>query len=185
MEHGLFPQSARSSIVHDMLYVPVYNDSFLSPNSAAIRDLAPAEAHTLWPTLSHLGSVYPGFKTWYFSKVVPGLVTGSRHILRVGTPTAPAAVAIVKRDEHEVKIWTLWVTKRERGSGLGRDLLEEAIDWCGTANPLFTVPAERFEEFKPLMRRFNFIETARVRSLYRPGVAEHIFNGQIKPTLQS
>lgn len=143
------------------------------------------EASTLWPTLAHLEGIYPGFRNWYFGKVVAGLAAGSRHILRAGSMSDPTGIAIVKREHGEAKICTLWVAEQERHGGLGLDLFQEAIEWCDTDKPLFTVPEERYDEFVPLLRRHSFEETARVRSLYRPGVIEHIFNGLVRPTLQS
>lgn len=143
------------------------------------------EACAVWPTLAPLKATYPGFSNWYWSKVVPGILRGTRAILRQGSLNAPLGLAIVKRDSAENKICTLWVSEVGRGRGLGRELLEEAIDWIGDDHPLFTVPAHRYEEFQPLMERFRFQETQRLNSLYRPGVVEHIYNGQISAQLQS
>lgn len=143
------------------------------------------KADILWPTLAHLEATYPGFRAWYWSKVVPGLDNATRQILHVGSIRTPTAVAIVKCDESESKICTLWVAEAHRGKGVGRELLEEAIDWTGVNRPLFTVPAERYEEFRPLMVRFGFEETARIHSMYRPGVIEHVYNGQLLPYLVS
>ncbi|MCW2339164.1 GNAT superfamily N-acetyltransferase [Sphingobium sp. B2D3A] len=143
------------------------------------------EACAVWPTLAPLKMTYPGFSSWYWSKVVPGILRGTRAILRQGSLNAPSGLAIVKRDVTENKICTLWVSEEGRGRGLGRELLEEAIDWIGDDHPLFTVSAQRYEEFQPLMKRFRFNETQRLNSLYRPGVVEHIYNGQLSAQLQS
>lgn len=143
------------------------------------------QADLIWPTIEHLELTYPGFRTWFYGKVVPGLRTGERSILIKGAISDPSGIAITKRDPHETKVCTLWVADAYRQSGLGRDLLEEAIDWCDYAQPLFTVPAEQIASFAGLVERFSFVETARIRSLYRPGVVEHIFNGSIVPTHRS
>jgi GNAT superfamily N-acetyltransferase len=143
------------------------------------------EACSVWPTLAPLKATYPGFSNWYWSKVVPGVLRGTRAILRQGPVDAPSGLAIVKRDAAENKICTLWVSEAGRGRGLGHDLLKEAIDWIGDDRPLFTVPAQRYDEFQPLMKRFCFEETARLNSLYRPGVVEHIYNGQFNAQQQS
>lgn len=143
------------------------------------------DACAVWPTLAPLKATYPGFSSWYWSKVVPGVLRGTRAILRQGSLNDPSGLAIVKRDAAENKICTLWVSEAGRGRGLGRELLEEAIDWIGDDHPLFTVPAQRYQEFQPLMERFRFNETQRLNSLYRPGVVEHIYNGQFSAQLQS
>lgn len=143
------------------------------------------EACAVWPTLAPLKATYPGFSSWYWSKVVPGVLRGTRAILRQGPLNAPLGLAIVKREAAENKICTLWVSEAGRGRGFGRELLEEAIDWIGDDYPLFTVPAQRYEEFQPLMERFRFYETQRLNSLYRSGIVEHIYNGQFSAQQQS
>ncbi|GEL44822.1 hypothetical protein MEX01_54130 [Methylorubrum extorquens] len=154
------------------------------PNETTAGPLV-REAEKLWPTLSHLEGTYPGFTSWYWNKVMPGLSRGTRHLLWEGSLDAPSAVAILKREGGESKICTAWVAESERKRNLGRRMLEESIDWLGEARPLFTVPAERYAEFEPLMRRLGFVETARIESLYRPGVVEHVFNGSLAPSLNT
>lgn len=144
-----------------------------------------ATGETLWPTLAPLEALYPTFRNWYFGKVLPGLTTGTRELIVAGPPDTPTGVAIVKREIAETKICTVWVAEDQREAGIGRELLERAIDVSGVALPLFSVPAERHEAFKPLLRRFGFAETARITSLYRSGVVEHVFNGVIRPPLHS
>ena len=151
-----------------------------APSRAADSALT-REAERLWPALAPLKSAYPGFGMWYWDKVVPGLLRGTRHLFRIGGTASPSAVAIAKREAGEAKICTVWVAEAERARGHGRLLLEETIEWLGVDHPLFTVPAERYLEFEPLMRRFSFVETARVESLYRRGVVEHVFNGTPGP----
>jgi len=143
------------------------------------------QADLIWPAIEHLELTYPGFRVWFYGKVVPGLRTGERGLLVRGAISNPSGIAITKRDANETKVCTLWVADAYRQSGLGKELLEEAIDWCDEALPLFTVPAEQIAAFVGLVERFGFVETARIRSLYRPGVVEHIFNGSIVPTHRS
>ncbi len=154
------------------------------PNETAADSLS-REAEKLWPTLSHLEGTYPGFTSWYWNKVVPGLSRGTRHLFWEGSLDAPSAVAILKREGGESKICTAWVSESERGRSLGRRLLEESIEWLGVTRPLFTVPAERYAEFEPLMQRLGFVETARIESLYRPGVVEHVYNGPLVHSLNT
>ena len=131
----------------------------------------------LWPALTSLTAVYPGFENWYWGKVLDGVANGRRKIFVVGAAEQPLAIAIAKRELDENKVCTLWVSPRARGSGIGSELLGEVVDWLDDQSPLLTVPAERYPEFVPLVRRYGFVETARMRSLYRPGVVEHVFNG--------
>lgn len=142
-------------------------------------------AYALWPVLYPLETVYPGFGRWYWDKVLPGLATGQRGLFLIGSASKPKGLAIAKRDHAEPKVCTLWVAPSERGHGLGRELLEEAIEWVGVDRPLFTVPQERYDELLPLTRKLGFHETAQVESLYRAGVVEYIFNGFQSPVLSS
>lgn len=142
-------------------------------------------AHGVWPVLRPLEAIYPGFRGWYWGKVVPGLATGQRGLFLVGSASSPKGLAIAKRDRAEPKVCTLWVAPSERERGLGRNLLEEAIEWVGADRPLFTVPQERYDELLPLTRKLGFRETAQLGSLYRPGVVEHVFNGSQSPVLSS
>lgn len=155
-----------------------------SPNETTAGSLV-REAEKLWPILSHLESTYPGFTSWYWNKVIPGLSRGTRHLFWIGSLDAPSAVAILKREAGESKICTAWVSESERGRGHGRRLLEESIEWLDETRPLFTVPAERYAKFEPLMHRLGFVETARIGSLYRPGVVEHVFNGPLVHSLNT
>ncbi len=133
--------------------------------------------NVVWPTLAPLSAVYPGFERWFRGKVHVGIAGGRRRVFVVGPHWAPLAIAIAKRERAENKLCTLWVAPQARGSGVGSDLVEEVFDWLGDRSPLLTVPSERFTEFGPLIRRYGFVETARMTSLYRPGVVEHVFNG--------
>ena len=143
------------------------------------------DARALWPNLKHLGQVYPGFSVWYWGKVIPGVLRGSRRIFIEGRLQNPEGVAIAKREADECKVCTLWVSTESRGKGVGRRLLGEAIDWVGVKRPVFTVPQERHDELRPLLRRFNFEKRAALPSLYRPGVLEHIYNGEHLPSFNS
>jgi ribosomal protein S18 acetylase RimI-like enzyme len=133
----------------------------------------------VWPALCHLEGTYPGFRRWYWGKVVPGIASGERAIIVSGNEAAPHGVVIAKLTPHERKICTVWVDRPWRGRRLGLSLMMEAMDWLQTDQPLLTVPAERYVEFIPIVGRLGFTETARIRSLYRAGVVEHVFNGPI------
>lgn len=179
MTQDIFPRFPRFATINMMSLIepliPIPTNHSFGDRSVAAWD----EGCALWPTLSPLTANYPGFSLWYWTKVLPGLLKGTRHILHVGGSSRPSGIAILKREANERKICTLWVADSNRGRGVGRDLLKEAIDWLDDTHPLFTVPAERHDEFKPLMQRLCFKETARLSSVYRHGVVEHVYNGRL------
>lgn len=133
-----------------------------------------------WGSLHHLEATYPGFRSWYWTKVIPGIGRGERNILIRRLDAQVAGVAITKRTCRETKLCTLWVAPTARSTGVGRELMQASLDWLGNDTPLFTVPAERIDEFRPLLKRFKFHETDCVGSAYRPGVIEHVFNGRLQ-----
>lgn len=139
------------------------------------------EVSSAWTALQHLEHCYPGFRTWYWGKVVPGLSTGERKLLVKFQDGQVAGVAISKRDAQEAKLCTVWVSPTARAAGIGRYLMQGAMEWLEDDFPLFTVPAERIDAFAPLLRRYRFEETARLTSVYRPGVVEYVFNRKLQP----
>ena len=171
-----FPRRLCDAISLDMETAALHSRASGSDAAYGRAVAAIDEAEQVWPHLAPIEALYPGFNSWYWHKVVPNL-GAARRIIRLGPLARPSGLAIVKREPRELKICTLWVAEHQRGKGCGRLLMEEAISWLGTEHPLFTVPEERMEELQPLMDRFGFRRTATEDSLYRLGVAEHIFNG--------
>ncbi len=88
-------------------------------------------------------------------------------------------LAILKRDEDEHKICTLWVRPGQRGAGLGEDLLAESIGWLGCARPLLTVPAEALHHFIPLVAKRGFCISQHAHGYYRANHCEYVFNGRL------
>lgn len=120
---------------------------------------------------------YPGFRNWFFTKVVPGLRTGERCILSHEIEGRLAGIAICKRTNIERKLCTLWVDSLLRDRGIAGKLAYRAFDWLECDQPLFTVPEERMSEFAGLLKSWNFPEPIACESCYRPGRSEFIFNG--------
>ena len=86
---------------------------------------------SVWSEVRHLEGVYPGFASWYWKKVVPGLSDGSRKIL---TSTAGGALSgiVIAKSQNEKKICTVWVPREFRGRSIARNLMQDALDWLGT-----------------------------------------------------
>lgn len=139
---------------------------------------------SVWSELRHLEGVYPGFGSWYWKKVVPGLHDGSRKIL---TSTAGGVLSgiVIAKSQNEKKICTVWVPREFRGHSIARHLMQGAFDWLGTTKPLFTVPDERMQEFAGLVRELGFEYRSTESDYYGIGRIEHVFNGVLKAPLHA
>jgi GNAT superfamily N-acetyltransferase len=129
----------------------------------------------VYRSISHIERHYPGFRDWYFGKVVPGLRDGSRAVFAHSVGSRLAGIAIAKRGEEQ-KLCTLWVHPSVRSSGVGTSLAQKAFDWLENDKPLFTIPLDKYPEFEGLLDRWQFTEAGRVKDQYRPNSTECVFN---------
>jgi GNAT superfamily N-acetyltransferase len=138
----------------------------------------------VFTSLSPLETVYPGFREWYYGKVVPGIETGERLVVARVLGSDIQGVAIAKRGSEE-KFCTLWVSQEARLAGVGGALAQEVFEWLGDARPLFTVPEERLMEFQGLLRQWDFGSGVPVRGYYGSDRVERVFNGTLSPSSAS
>lgn len=154
-------------------------------SSAPLLSPSQPKLEEVWLRLKHLEATYPGFRSWFWSKVAPGVGAGERRVFtHTGRDGVDGAV-IAKSDDRERKLCTIWVAPAARGRGVASDLVDEALDWLKDPHPLLTVPDERLAELTPLVRARGFRLTQRIRSCYREGRVEHIFNGSLIPCLNA
>lgn len=156
----------------------------VDPVTAGQRERRPPFCPPAYPELAHLELIYPGFRSWYYGKVVPGISSGTRREFTARAGGRLCGVAIAKRDS-ERKLCTLWVADGHRSRGLAQALANRAFDWLGDNKPLFTVPEDRLADFAPLLAKWEFVEVSRLPGYYRPGKVEHAFNCGLKPDLSS
>ncbi|WP_281799742.1 GNAT family N-acetyltransferase [Methylocystis echinoides] len=138
-----------------------------------------SHACEVWSEISHLQVFYPGFEYWFNAKVASGLRDGSRRVFVERRGKEIAGLAIAKRSALESKLCTLYVAPKFRYRGVAARLANEAFDWLETKQPLFSVPEERLPEFRVLINRWSFVETQALRSFYRNGKIEYVFNGRL------
>lgn len=132
----------------------------------------------IYGVLSPLNREYPNFKYWFFNTVVPGLSNGTRKIFVAMVSDKIAGILILK-DSHEKKICTLRVLPEYRRMGIGRQLMEQAVQTLKTNRPLITVSDEHLDEFNPLFAEFGFSATAAYINCYRQGSTEYAYNGYL------
>jgi hypothetical protein len=135
------------------------------------------DAIDLLNRLEALEAVYPGFRDWYLSKVVPGVADGTRRVFAEISGARISGVAIAKRDRRELKLCTLWKDPSADG-GTAVAIVQSAMDWLGTERPSFTVPADRIQRLRPVLNHFGMGGGVAVGSLYRDGVGEYLFNAR-------
>lgn len=132
----------------------------------------------VYEMLSPLEKEYPDFEHWFYATIVPGLRVGSRKIFVASFSDEIAGVLILK-DANEKKICTLRVLPEYRRMGVGRQLMQRAVQILNIDRPLITVSDMHLDEFKPLFAEFGFSFTAAYIDYYRQGSIEYAYNGYL------
>ncbi|MFX4238774.1 GNAT family N-acetyltransferase [Aliarcobacter butzleri] len=129
--------------------------------------------------LEDIQRFYPEFRHWYSSKVIPGLVNGSREILTEYRDERLIGIAIVKNTQEEKKICTIKVLPEYQNKGIGIKLFKRSLSLLNTNKPFVTVPEERFNEFHKIFTYYGFQLTQILEGYYREGKKEYIYNGTL------
>lgn len=123
---------------------------------------------------------YPSHCDHYFSKYVPGIFDGEREIIACYIDNRIAAVAILKKDNSERKISTLYVKPEYRRRGIVTELLDRCFAWLGTTRPLFTIADYKLNQFAKIIKRNGWEKTQILpKSYYNDHSREYVFNGQL------
>lgn len=137
----------------------------------------------VYDKIKFLSNDYPGFKEWYFNKVIPGLDIQEREILicivNEENKYMLGGIAILKKTEEEKKICTLRVTPEYEKNGVGYALFDRAFEILDTIKPVFTVSEDRIEMFKRHLDKYNFVQTHCIKDIYSKGKCEYVFNGSL------
>lgn len=132
----------------------------------------------LFNTVESLEKEYPQFDRWYFEKVIPETLTGTRAVYTVDVFGDHAGVLILK-NSNEKKICTLRVQPPYQGMGIGDYLMRVAIHELKTAHPLITVSSIHIDEFEKLLKKYGFKMTEIHLGKYQKEYAELVFNGHL------
>jgi len=147
-----------------------------SGNEIQLRDISRA----VYSNIAHLEQSYPKFKEWYTTKVVDGIMNGSRSFIIELRDGKIAGVAILKDDVSEKKVCTISVDKEFQAKGLGFRLFEKSMRLLDTDKPLASVSENRLPEFEKIFQHFNYECSAEYRGLYIPRKSEFSFNGVLQ-----
>lgn len=138
-------------------------------------------ATKIYDIVDFISKDYPAHKNWYFNKQLPETIEGNnRNILFVRNPKnydEIISMACLKSDDEEKKICTLYVSDKYRGLGIGTMLIEQSINWLGTAKPLVTIAEYKLEMFRPIIEKYNWELIEVVSNLYNASHKELCFNG--------
>lgn len=121
---------------------------------------------------------YPNHCNHYFSKYIPGIFDGEREIIACYIGNRIAAVAILKKDDAERKISTLFVKPEYQKRGIATELLEKCFAWLGTTHPLITIADYKLNQFAKVIKKYGWVETQVLADgYYNNHSCEHVFNG--------
>lgn len=122
---------------------------------------------------------YPNGAEWLSTKVFSD--DSSRLLLISQLPDGLVnGFSILKNDDFEKKICTLFVSSDFRGKGIGTALLNRSLDLLGCDKPLITVSDDLLLSFIPLFSRYGFENIESYVDRYRDGHIEYSFNGVLK-----
>lgn len=139
----------------------------------------------IYEKVEHLKAVdYPEFHHWFWHKVVPGYENNTRGIFVRADGNRITGIAIAKRG-LERKLCTLWVDEAFRDRGLAGSLADEAFNWLQTRKPLFSVSKKKLNEFRGLLRSWDFGSGVQYEGYYHQSATEIVFNGSLRPDWNS
>jgi len=147
------------------------------------RVAAPEDSYSIYGRLDPIAEYYPGFARWFFDVVMVGVRDESRQIFLCQNEAKILGIAIAKKTKSERKFCTLWVDEKFRTNRIASVLSTMVFKWLETNKPLFTVPEERLDEFRPLLNGWEFTSAKKKHEIYRAGKYEYVFNGSVHPKL--
>lgn len=140
-----------------------------------IPSLSANEAEAL-AFLLPLSEDYPGIDDWYLTKVVPGLRTGSRYLLRVERGDELAGIGIGKIEAGERKICTVRVAPHFANRGIGVRIFDGLLKWLDDDRPHLTVSNHKLPLFERIFDYYGFHMSSRVEGRYVPTACELGYN---------
>ncbi len=119
-------------------------------------------------SLNDLRNYYNNFNDWFDKKVL----SGNRFVFVAYDKENFAGCLILKKDENEKKICTLFVREENRFDHIGGDFLQIAYDTLQTDKLPISISDEVKEEFFN-SRNFNFVCEKEKQSAYKENVTEY------------
>lgn len=136
------------------------------------------ELYASYRLLRPLSSLYPDFSTWFFDKVVPGVINGNDKVILLEKKNEIVGISIIKKSEEEKKLRCLRIGDKFQKTGLGLYLIDESLRQLDCDKPIVSVAEEMINEYSRIfVNRYNFSLTQVYKGIYRKNKLEYEFNG--------
>jgi len=130
--------------------------------------------------MDDISEEYRNFFLWYWKKVVPDILNGTREIFIATINKKIVGVAILKRKKDEKKICSIFVIKEQRNKGIATALLEKSFDYLKTNKPLISISENKLQQFSSIIKKYNWKqEQVLEKGYYNKTSREIVFNGKI------
>lgn len=125
--------------------------------------------------------LYPKFGEWFNKILIENLNFPNKREIFICINKEKlliniCGIMILKNYKEEKKICTLYVLENFRNKKIGSQMIKKSFEYLGTNKPFITIPEEEYLNFKPLLNKFNFIETKRIKGYYRKDKIEYFYN---------
>lgn len=136
-------------------------------------------ASQIYYLTDHLSSDYPQHYQWFFQKHLPYIGNGEREVIFVRNHDNVCGVAFLKKTASEKKICTFYVAEHGRNIGIGRSLMQEALEYLGTKQPMITMSSDKVKYFLHFIYNYKWEITQIIDGYYVRGIDEVVFNGML------
>jgi len=138
------------------------------------------DLHIVLNILKPISSIYPDFESWYWDKVIPGVILGQDEIIIAENKYEIIGMSIIKKG-FENKLRALRIEEKYQKRGLALHLIDESLKRLNVDKPLVSVSEEMINEYSRIfVNKYNFDLTHVYNGLYRKGSLEYKFNGNSK-----
>lgn len=123
---------------------------------------------------------YPNHFEHFWTKYIPGIFSGEREIIGIYNSNELAGLVILKKDDMEAKISTLFIDEKYRNRGLASKLIKKSFKFLNTDKPLISIAEYKVDMFISIIKKYNWKLTQVLDSEYYNGRhKEFVYNGKI------
>ena len=125
--------------------------------------------------------LYPKFEEWFNKIIIENFNFPNKREIFICINKEKlliniCGIMILKNYKKEKKICTLYIEKNFRNKKIGSQMIKKSFEYLGTNKPHITIPEEEYLNFKPLLDKYNFIETSKIKNYYRKNKIEYFYN---------